>query len=71
MSPSAIAIPRLHQVNPTQVDRPTASRTPDTTLATLVTALRTVWYRLTWTTRSAVSGASTGRGVLLSTSASR
>ena len=70
-SATATVMPRLHQVNPTQADRPTASSTPATTLATLVTALRSVWYRLTWTTSSAVSGASTGRGVLVSTSASR
>ncbi len=43
VSPSAIAIPRLHQVNPTHADSPSASRTPATTLATLRTAVRSVW----------------------------
>jgi hypothetical protein len=41
-SPSAIAMPRLHLVNPTDADSPSASRTPATTLATRRTALRTV-----------------------------
>lgn len=41
---SAIAtvIPRLHHVNPTHADSATASRTPTTTLATLVMAFRSV-----------------------------
>ena len=43
VSPSAMAIPRLHQVNPTHADSPSASRTPATTLATLRTAVRSVW----------------------------
>ena len=43
VSPSVIAIPRLHQVNPTHADSPSASRTPATTLATLRAALRSVW----------------------------
>ena len=42
-SPTAIVIPRLHQVNPTSAARPTASRTPATTAATRLTALRSVW----------------------------
>ena len=43
VSPSAIAIPRLHQVNPTPADSPSVGRTPATTLATLRTAVRSVW----------------------------
>jgi hypothetical protein len=42
-SPTAITIPRLHQVNPTHADSPSASRTPATTAAMLRTALRRVW----------------------------
>ena len=52
-------------------DKPTASSTPATTAATRCTALRSVSYRLTWATSSAVSGASTGRGVTGSGSATR
>ena len=59
-SATAIRMPRLHQVKPTMTDRPTASRTPASTLSTRWPALRRVWDRLTWMTRSAVSGASTG-----------
>src|ERR1700722_8604059 len=57
-------MPRLHQVNPTTAESPTATSTPVTTAATRRTALRTVWYRETRATSMAVRGASTGRGVL-------
>jgi hypothetical protein len=67
---SAIAIvsPRLHQLKPSQADKPSASRTPVTTAITRVIALRIVWYNVTCATSSAVSGASTGRGVTVGTS---
>ena len=42
-SATAIVIPRLHHVNPTSAARPTASRTPATTAATRLIALRSVW----------------------------
>jgi hypothetical protein len=58
-----MVIPRLHQVKPTTADSATATSTPTSTAATHRTALRIVWYSVTWTTSSAVSGASTGRGV--------
>jgi hypothetical protein len=70
-SATTMVIPRLHQVKPTNADKPTASSTPATTAATHCTALRSVWYRLTWATSNAVSGASTGRGVTGSGSATR
>jgi hypothetical protein len=70
-SATTMVIPRLHQVKPTNADKPTASSTPATAAATRCTALRSFWYRLTWATRSAVSGASTGRGVTGSGSAAR
>ena len=54
-----------------QADKPTASTTPATTAATRRTALLSVWYRLTWATSSAVSGASTGCGLTGSGSATR
>jgi hypothetical protein len=41
-SPIAIVSPRLHQVNPTHADSPSASRTPATTLVTRRAALRRV-----------------------------
>jgi hypothetical protein len=63
--------PQAPPVKPTNADKPTASSTPATTAATRCTALRNVWYRLTWATSSAVSGASTGRGVTGSGSATR
>jgi hypothetical protein len=52
--------PRLHQVNPARSARAMASSTPVTTAATRCTALRGVWYRLTCTLGSAVSGARMG-----------
>ncbi len=70
-SATTIVIPRLHQVNPTHADRLTASSTPTTTAATRRTALLSVWYRLTCTTSSAVSGARTGCGLTGSGSATR
>ena len=63
--------PRLHQVKPTRADSPTASSTPASTAPTRRTALNSVWYRVTWATSSAVSGASTGRGVTGNGSATR
>jgi hypothetical protein len=56
----AIVRPRLHQVNPARSARAMASSTPVTTAATRCTALRSVWYRLTCTPGSSVSGARMG-----------
>ena len=41
-SATAIRMPRLHQVKPTMTERPTATRTPATTLSTRCAALRRV-----------------------------
>ncbi len=70
-SETAMTIPRLHQVSGTTVDRTAATRTPSTTLTTRSIPRRTVSYSVSWTTRSAVSGASTGRALSDSGTAAR
>src|SRR5216683_5001867 len=58
--PAAIRIARLHQVRPTTTENARATSRPAITLTTRWSALRIVWYMVTWT-MSAVSGASTLR----------
>lgn len=50
-------------MEPATADSATATSAPATTAATRRTALRSAWYSVTRATSSAVSGASTGRGV--------
>jgi len=59
-SEPATTSPRLHQVKPTTSAIPTATNTPASTLSTRPKPEATVSYSVSCTTRSAVSGASTG-----------
>lgn len=66
--PSARAVmmrmPRLHQFSPTSELNPTAISTPATTAMIRRNPLVRVAKRVTWTMSSAVSGASSGGGLL-------
>ncbi|CAM5406925.1 hypothetical protein SLAVM298S_07715 [Streptomyces lavendulae subsp. lavendulae] len=68
-SEARMTSPRLHQVRPTSALKPIATRTPATTEFTRRTPVVSVEYRVTWTTRRAVSGAVSGAGSSLSRSA--
>ena len=59
---AATRIARLHQVRPTRAEKPVASATPATTLSTRWTPLDRVLDAVAWTTRSAVSAATSGGG---------
>src|SRR4051812_33260125 len=58
--------PRLHQDRPTTALKPTAISTPATTETTRRIPVVSVAYKVTWTTSSAVSGAVSGAGSVLS-----
>ena len=61
MMDRAISTPRLHQARGTTVENPTARETPAMTLRIRSRPLASTPSGVTWTTRSAVSGASRGR----------